>query len=75
MVGEGLRLMMVGMTTVFAFLLFLVVAIRLSARALGGLSAYFPEKPDTAPARVSSDDSEVAVALAVAEAWRKSHGG
>ncbi len=75
MIGEGLRLMMVGMTTVFAFLLLLIVSIRLSAHVLGRLSAYFPDAPKASPKERVQDDAEIAVALAVAEAWRRNHGG
>lgn len=68
MLLEGVRLMVVGMTTVFAFLTLLVLAMQLN-RVVG---AMFPDpEPAAGPSPVASDDeAEIAVVLAAVAAAR-----
>ncbi len=72
MMQEGMRLMAVGMFTVFAFLTLLVGMMKASAVFFETFADRFPEEAlqDAAAARVGNDD-EVALALAVAEAHRR----
>ena len=68
---EGLGLMTVGMTTVFAFLGILVISMHVLAR----VAARFPpaEPPERAAPPVETDDADIAVVLAAIEAWRQSN--
>ena len=72
MILEGLRLMAVGMFTVFAFLSLLVCLMKGSAVFFEKFADRFPEDASTEPAlaRLGSE-GEVALALAVAEAYRR----
>ena len=72
LVTEGLSLMVVGMLTVFAFLLLLVGCIEVSGRLVRAWAP--PTAP--APAHVESQDQdvEIAVVIAAAEAWRRQQG-
>jgi oxaloacetate decarboxylase gamma subunit len=67
MIDEGLIIMAVGMLVVFAFLAIMVF----SMRSMSGLILkFFPEKEEPVPVRRTAaavaDDSELAVAIAVA---------
>jgi Na+-transporting methylmalonyl-CoA/oxaloacetate decarboxylase gamma subunit len=67
MLTEGLRLLAVGMVSVFAFLTLMVGAMRLSAAVCAKLEAYFPEKTPPAPPGATGDsEAEIALAIAVA---------
>ena len=72
MVAEGLRLMAVGMLMVFAFLTLLVGLMKGSAVFFEAFAHRFPEDApeDLAPAR-SGNDAEIALVIAVAEAYRR----
>jgi sodium pump decarboxylase gamma subunit len=75
MIEEGLRLMVVGMLTVFSFLS-LMVGVMVGSAAFFEANAHrFPEdKPATAKApgaNQSKNDEEIAVAIALAEAMRR----
>ena len=67
---EGVRLMAVGMTTVFAFLTLLVLAMQ----ALRVVGSWFPDRePEASPNRAQtphSDDHDIAVILAAIAATR-----
>lgn len=72
MILEGLRLMAVGMFTVFAFLTLLVGVMKASAIFFERFADHFPEDASKEPAaRRSGNDGEVALALVVAEAYRR----
>ena len=69
---EGLRLMAVGMTTVFFFLTLLVGLMYASAVFFEANAHRFPEADsDESPARNAGNDEEIAIAIAVAEASRR----
>lgn len=75
MMEEGVRLMAVGMFTVFAFLSLMVGVMKASAAFFEANAHRFPE--DEAPAQKSiagnqsKNDQEIAVAIALAEAMRR----
>ncbi len=72
MILEGLRLMAVGMFTVFAFLTLLVGLMSASAVFFERFADRFPEDAGEEPkVGRSGNDGEVALALAVAEAYRR----
>ena len=72
MLLEGLRLMAVGMTTVFVFLALLVGLMRASAIFFEANAHLFPEADaDDSASGNSRIDEEVAIAIAVAEASRR----
>lgn len=66
LVSEGLKVMILGMTTVFLFLILMVFVLNIQAKLL---NKYFPEKkkaPASAktPAKTQTqDDSEVVAAI------------
>ena len=63
---EALRLLVVGMGTVFSFLTLLVLVMYGSARVLSRFEDVAAETPGQIPT-VISDDTEIALAIAVAE--------
>jgi sodium pump decarboxylase gamma subunit len=72
MLIEGVRLMFVGMFTVFAFLTLLVGLMKMSAAFFEANAHRFPEdEPAEARPNRSNNDEEIAVAIAVAEAMRR----
>jgi sodium pump decarboxylase gamma subunit len=72
MLLEGVRLMVVGMLTVFAFLTLLVALMRASAAFFEAQAHRFPEDGEGPSERAPGGrDEEVAVVLAVAEALRR----
>jgi sodium pump decarboxylase gamma subunit len=72
MITEGLRLMAVGMFTVFAFLTLLVGLMKASAAFFEKFADRFPEEASGESKVVrSGNDGEIALALAVAEAYRR----
>ncbi len=77
MMMEGVRLMVVGMITVFAFLTLLVGMMKTSAAFFEHFAHRFPEDPTPEPGAVRGDprDEEVALVIAVAEAHRMARAG
>ena len=75
MMLEGLRLMIVGMFTVFAFLTLLVGLMKAQAAFFAANAHRFPEEPPASPSGKRSGqgqaDAEVAVAIALATAMRR----
>ncbi len=75
MIQEGVRLMVVGMFTVFAFLTLLVGMMKLSAAFFEANAHRFPEAEPagTRPKRTNNtqSDDEIAVAIALASATRR----
>ena len=63
---EALRLLVVGMGTVFSFLTLLVLVMYGSARLLSRFEDPVVEAPGTLPVN-ASNDAEIALAIAVAE--------
>jgi len=68
MITEGLRLLVVGMVSVFAFLMLMVIAMRVSAVVCAKLECFFPKKTPPAPlATGGNTEAEIALAVAVAK--------
>lgn len=66
---EGLVLLVVGMGTVFAFLVLLVVAMQLTAKFFKKFAHLFPEAaPKSSKPSAVADFSEIAVAIAAVKA-------
>ncbi len=66
MIHEGLIITGVGMLVVFAFLILMEISLRFMSRFI---LKFFPEKEEPVPVRraaAATDDSELAVAIAVA---------
>jgi sodium pump decarboxylase gamma subunit len=66
---QGLVLLIVGMATVFSFLVLLVVSMQLSAGFFRKFAHWFPEEA-SAPSAPSDDIGRIAVALAAIRAKR-----
>ncbi len=71
LITEGLKFMVLGMTTVFLFLLLLIVVLKIQAKLV---QKYFPDKTSTATKAAAvgasapgkQDDSEVIAAITAA---------
>jgi len=66
---EGLSAMCIGMGTVFSFLCITIVAMIVMSNCIKYLNTIFPEAvatPASAPAKSTSSDEEIALAVAVA---------
>ncbi|MFP6654868.1 MAG: OadG family protein [Myxococcota bacterium] len=71
MISEGLRLMAVGMLTVFAFLALLVGLMKASALFFEKFADRFPEEAKNEPAKTrAGNEDEIALVLALVEAAR-----
>ena len=73
MITNGLVLMVIGMATVFAFLVLMIVAMNSSAAFFRKFAHLFPEpQPASAPKKAAAADpsAEIAVALAAIKAKR-----
>jgi len=69
--GQGLVLMVIGMGTVFAFLVLLVVAMQTSSAFFKKFAHLFPEETaETATPATASPTTAIAVALAAIRAKR-----
>ena len=69
MIGQGLVLMLAGMGIVFAFLAVLILVTLSTMKGIGRFDAILPQdapKKKPAAAKASSDDADVALAIAVA---------
>ncbi len=75
MVSEGLRLMAVGMFTVFAFLTLLVGLMNGSALFFAKFADRFPDEAKSEPTKArAGNDEEIALVIALAEAARQHPG-
>ena len=63
---DGLKLMIIGMLTVYVFLLIMIFCMNLLARILAPLAAKYEKKPEAKPAAAASDDVLRAAAAAAA---------
>lgn len=68
MLNEGLATMLVGMTTVFSFLLILWCVVALLGKVVGKLNELFPEQVEQVQKVVQKASADVEVAIAVASA-------
>lgn len=69
---QGIVLMVIGMATVFAFLVLLILAMNGSAAFFRKFAHLFPEEPVEAPRAAQAADpmAEIAIALAAIKAKR-----
>lgn len=65
---QGLVVLVVGMATVFAFLILLVTAMNLSARFFQTFAHWFPEETEPARGTSAAGLPDIAVALAAIRA-------
>lgn len=70
---EGVRLMAVGMLTVFAFLTLLVGVMKASAAFFAANAHLFPEEEPEGMGPARTDDEELALAIALADIMRRGH--
>lgn len=66
LVFEGLRFMVLGMSSVFGFLIVLVLILKLQASLLGLISPKSPSPKAIPSPKASQDDSELAAVIAIA---------
>ena len=66
MIIDGLKLMIMGMLTVYVFLLIMICCMNLLAKILAPLAAKYEKKPEPKPAAASNDDALRAAAAAAA---------
>ena len=69
MIGQGVVLMLAGMGIVFAFLAVLILVTLSTMKGIGRFDSILPQeapKKKPAEAKASSDDADVALAIAVA---------
>ena len=69
MIGQGVVLMLAGMGIVFAFLAVLILVTLSTMKGIGRFDSILPQdapKKKPAAAKASSDDADVAPAIAVA---------
>ncbi len=72
MMMQGVVLMVIGMATVFAFLVLMILAMSCSATFFRKFAHLFPEEQAAAPKKAAAVDpvAEIAVALAAIKAKR-----
>lgn len=73
---EGLTVMCIGFSTVFVFLIILIIAMNIQAVVVAYLNKVFPvAAPQTAAPKAikASDDAEIAIAIACAT-LKQNHG-
>ena len=67
---QGIVLLIVGMGTVFSFLILLVVAMQLTAGFFSKFALLFPEEEEITAATAANPDAIIAVAVAAIRAKR-----
>ncbi len=71
MIFDGLKLMVIGMLTVYVFLLIMIFCMSLLARILAPLAAKYEKKPEPKPAAGNDDALRAAAAAAAFDAHSK----
>ena len=69
----GLTTMVIGMGIVFSFLIIMVFAINIMVKCVERINIWFPvptEEPKTNKKSAKSDDTEIAIAIAIAAAQK-----
>jgi len=66
MILDGLKLMVIGMLTVYVFLLIMIFCMNLLSKILAPIAAKYEKKPEPKPAAAGSDDALRAAAAAAA---------
>lgn len=65
LIKEGLFLMLIGMGSVFAFLVVMLFAMNISSNVLDYINRYFPEQKEELKKNLKKQDNEAEIALAV----------
>ena len=68
---DGIFIMIMGMSTVYAFLIILMYAMKFSGKVIELLNKYFPEKQQETKTQTKDNFAEIAVAIAVARRSRQ----
>lgn len=68
MLVQGVKIMVIGVSGVFAFLIFMVVAMSVAAWVFGKLQRFFPETEELQPTATLARSSDVEIAIAIAAA-------
>ena len=66
MIIDGLKLMVIGMLTVYVFLLIMIFCMNVLAKVLAPIAAKYEKKPEAKPVPASNDDALRAAAAAAA---------
>ena len=66
MIIDGLKLMIIGMLTVYVFLLIMIFCMNLLSKILAPIAAKYEKKPEPKPTAVGNDDALRAAAAAAA---------
>lgn len=68
----GITLIIIGMSTVFAFLVIMIVVMNFTTKIIGIINKYFPEElPPEQKKRTQKTDDDAKIALAIACAVHK----
>ena len=68
---EGLFIMIMGMTTVFVFLIILMFTVNFCSKLMAVLNRYFPEQIDEPKNKIKKNDNNEEIAIAIACAAKK----
>ena len=68
MIIDGLKLMVIGMLTVYVFLLIMIFCMNVLARILAPIAAKYEKKPEVKPAAGNDDALRAAAAAAAFDA-------
>ena len=71
MIIDGLKLMIIGMLTVYVFLLIMIFCMNLLSRILAPIAAKYEKKPEPKPAAANDDALRAAAAAAAFDAHSK----
>ena len=66
MIIDGLKLMVIGMLTVYVFLLIMIFCMNVLAKVLAPIAAKYEKKPEAKPVPACNDDALRAAAAAAA---------
>lgn len=71
---EGFKLMLIGMTIVFLFLVIMVVVMKVTAKILNMLKKYYPEEEQKAGklTRAVENNEDIALVIATVKSYLKS---
>ena len=68
---QGFVIMLIGMATVFIFLVIMIFAMNICSKIMQFLNKYFPEEIDEPKKKIQKKDNDAEIALAIACAVHK----
>lgn len=71
LIQQGLFLMVIGMGTVFSFLIIMLFAMNISSKLLCILNRYFPEEKEEPKNKTNKNNNDDEIALAIACAIKR----